>query len=378
MNDKITNNKKTVAYLTRHTVSNYGSVLQAYATQTALEKLGYNPVCINYYRGDEKPKELVHTLLQTSKWNKNALTRLVYMLTQKPVYSYAGKRFEQYRKIVKVSDKEYNYEQDLIDNCPKADVYMTGSDQVWNTITCDKIDPVYFMSFLKNNEKRIAYAASFGGSSVKDDDKPIISELLKNYDAVSVRENSGVKIAKELGVNASQVLDPTFLLSNDEWEKIIPKRECNEKYVLVYQLHPNKNFDKYAKAFAKNKGLKLYRISHCFHHMVRSGKFICCPPVEEFLWYIKNAEYFLTDSFHGTAFSIGLNTQFVDVLPKAYSERISSVLELIGCENRILKSYDDFSITDKKIDFSSVNKKIEVERCKSYETLKNMLGECLE
>lgn len=369
--------QKTVAYLTRHTVSNYGSVLQAYATQTALEKLGCDPVCINYYRSDEKPKELVHTLLQCSKWNKNALTRLVYMLTQKPVYSYAGKKFEQYRKIVRVTKDEYNSEQDLILNCPEADIYMTGSDQVWNTITLNKIDPVYFMSFLKDGQKRIAYAASFGSSCVKDEDKPVMSKLLKKYDFISVRENSGIKIAEELGVNASQVLDPTLLLTKEEWEKIIPKRECAEKYVLVYQLHPNKRFDKYAKEFAKKKGLKLYRISHCFHHIVRSGKFICCPKIEDFLWYIKNAEYFLTDSFHGTAFAIGLNTQFVDVLPKNYSERISSVLSLIGYENRILKSYDDFSLADKEINFESVNQKINSQRLKSYEILKNMLGECL-
>lgn len=369
------NNKKTVAYLTRHTVSNYGSVLQAYATQTALENLGYNPICINYYRKDEKPEALVNTLLQTSSWNKNFLTRIIYLLTQKPVYSYAGKRFENYRKIVKVTDREYNVEQDLIDDCPKADIYMTGSDQVWNTISCDNIDPVYFMSFLKNNEKRVSYAASFGSGSVKESDKPIISQHLKKYEHISVRENSGVKIAEELGVSAQQVLDPTLLLTKAEWEKIIPKRECSEKYVLVYQLHPNKNFDKYAKSFAKKKGLKLYRISNCFHHIVRSGKFICCPPLGTFLWYIKNAEYFLTDSFHGTAFAIGLNTQFADILPKNYSERISSILELIGYKNRILKSYDDFTITDNRIDFNEVNSKIDIERNKSYKILKNMLGD---
>ena len=369
------NNKKTVAYLTRHTVSNYGSVLQAYATQTAIEKLGYDPVCINYYRSDEKPKELVHTLLQCSKWNKNLLTRMIYMVTQKPVYAYAGKRFEKYRKIVKVTEKEYNTEIELIADPPKADVYLTGSDQVWNTITCDKIDPVFFMSFLINNEKRVAYAASFGGATVKDEDKELITELLKKYSAITIRENSGIEIANSLGVSAKQVLDPTFLLTKEDWEKLLPERSCNEKYVLVYQLHPNKKFDKYAKAFAKSKGLKLYRISHCFHHIVRSGKFICCPSIEDFMWYIKNAEYFLTDSFHGTAFSIGFNTQFVNVLPKSYSERISSILELIGYNDRILQSYDDFSITDNRIDYSKVNEIIAHEREKSYDILKEMLGE---
>ncbi len=369
--------KKTVAYITRHAISNYGSVLQAYATQTAIEKIGYNVVCIDYYRTDEKIENHINTRLKgtNSKWNKNPLTRLVFRVTQKPVYSYAEKRFEKYRKLFKVTDIEYNSEQELIDNPPAADIYMTGSDQVWNSVLCGEVDPVYFLSFLKGNEKRVAYAASFGGNSVKDKDKAMMSELLKKYDAVTVRENNGVKIAEELGVKATQVLDPTFLLTSDEWNKIIPKRECNEKYVLVYQLHPNKDFVRYAGEFAKAKGLKLYRVSHCFHHAVRTGKFICCPPVEEFLWYIKNAEYFLTDSFHGTAFAIGLNTQFVDCLPGKFSERISSILQLIGYENRILKSYDDFSITDKKIDFSAVNEKIAEERKKSYDVLSKMLGD---
>lgn len=371
------NNKKTVAYLTRHAVSNYGSVLQAYATQTALEKLGCNAVCINYYRADEKTENIVDTRLKSvsAKWNKNALTRLIFKATQKPVYDFADKRFEEYRKIVKVTDKEYNSEAELKSDIPKADIYMTGSDQVWNTVVCGKIDPVYFLSFLPKEAKKIAYAASFGGASVAEKDKARIKSWLEEYDKVTIRENSGIKIASELGIHAEQVLDPTFLLDKNEWEKLIPNRKCDEKYVLVYQLHPNKQFDAYAKEFAKRKGLRLYRVSHCFHHIVRSGKFICCPPVGEFLWYIKNAEYFLTDSFHGTAFSIGLNTQFADVLPKSYSERISSILELIGYENRILKSYDDFKIAEEKIDFNRVNKIISSERKKSFDILKTMIGD---
>lgn len=369
--------KKTVAYLTRHAVSNYGSVLQAYATQTALEKLGCNAVCIDYYRTDEKTENIVDTRLKSvsTKWNKNALTRIVFKATQKPVYKFADKRFKEYRKIVKVTDREFNSEEELKNDIPKADIYMTGSDQVWNTVVCGKIDPVYFLSFLPKEAKKIAYAASFGGASVADSDKENIKNWLEQYDEVTIRENSGVKIASELGINAKQVLDPTFLLDKNEWEKIILNRSCNEKYVLVYQLHPNKQFDTYAKKFAKKKGLKLYRISHCFHHFVRSGKFICCPSIGEFLWYIKNAEYFLTDSFHGTAFSIGLNTQFVDVLPKSYSERISSILQLIGYENRILKSYSNFDIANEKIDFNIVNEKISEEREKSFAILKSMIGD---
>ena len=149
--------KKTVAYLTRHAVSNYGSVLQAYATQTALEKLGANAVCIDYYRTDEKTENLVDTRLKSvsAKWNKNALTRLVFKATQNPVYKFADKRFAEYRKIVKVTDKEYNSEQELAADIPQADIYMTGSDQVWNTVVCGEIDPVYFLSFLPDSARRL-------------------------------------------------------------------------------------------------------------------------------------------------------------------------------------------------------------------------------
>lgn len=368
--------KKKVAYLTRHTVSNYGSALQTYATQTALENLGYEPVCINYWREDEKPENIAKTLLQTSRWNKNALTRALYRVTQKPVFDYAVKKFNEYRKpLFKVTEKEYNTVDELKNDLPDADVYMTGSDQVWNTITKDKIDSAYFLSFVPDGKKKIAYAASFGGKSIKGEDKENITKWLKRYDHVAIRENSGIKIAENLGVEAVQVLDPTFLIQKKDWEKIIPKKQPEQKYILVYQLHPNKEFDRYAKAFAKKKNLPLYRVHPYFHHFVKCGKFISCPPIEEFLWYIKNAGYFLTDSFHGTAFAIGLNTEFVDILPNKYSERNRSILELVGLENRILQSYDDFSIADKPIDFEKVNKIIGTERQKSLDILRRMIEE---
>ena len=156
---------KKVLYLTRHAVANYGSVLQAYATEKAIESTGNQAVCINYYRADEKPKKLVNTRLITSKWNKNIITKLIFLVTQKPVYRYADMKFKKYRSILSVTDKEYNTCKQLKEDCPEAEVYLTGSDQVWNTVTCGEIDPVYFMSFLDDSKKRVSYSASFGGSS---------------------------------------------------------------------------------------------------------------------------------------------------------------------------------------------------------------------
>lgn len=368
--------RKKVAFITRHTPSNYGSVLQTYATQKALENLGYDAECINYWRTDELPQNQAKTHLAISRWNKNALTKLLYYVTQKPVFDVATKKFSAYRSgLLRMSDKEYNTIDELKANPPKADVYMTGSDQVWNTVGKGEIDPAFFLTFVPNGKKKIAYAGSFGGKTANEEHKDDIAKWLKSYDAVTIREASGVKIAEELGVKAEQVLDPTFLMKPEDWIKIIPQREKKEKYVLVYQLHPNKEFQTYAKEFAKRKNMKLVRVNPYFHHAVKPGKFVFCPPIEEFLWYIKNADYFLTDSFHGTAFAIGLNTQFVDILPNKFSERNRSILATAGLEHRILDSYNDFNIADTPIDFSVVNPKINAERERSLQILKKIIEE---
>lgn len=367
--------KKTVAYLTRHHISNYGSVLQAYATQRTLEKLGYSPICIDYYRRDEQPDRLVPTRLICSPWNANVLKRMVFLLTQTPVYRFADDRFAGYRKLLHMTGRRYASEQELRDDPPTADIYMTGSDQTWNAVTCGDLDPVYFLSFLGDESKKVSYAASFGKAVLSSDEKALIAPLLKRYDAITVREKSGCSLLAEMGLQGHQVLDPVLLLSQKEWAELIPQRECKERYILVYQLHPNKDFERFAAAFARRTGLKMYRISHCFHHAVRCGHFLCCPPPEEFLYYIQSAAYLLTDSFHGTAFAAALNTPFIDVLPKANSERISSLLQLIGHEERILTDYDDFSLVDRKIDFQQVNEKLLVERQRSITLLSSMLEE---
>lgn len=365
-----------VAFITRHTPSNYGSVLQAYATQRAIERLGHEAVCINYIRTDELPENRTKTLLSVSRWNKNAATRLLYSVTQKTVFDAAGKRFDRYRKnMLTLTDECWNTPEELAQNLPKADVYMTGSDQVWNTVGTGVIDPAYFLSFVPDGKKKVAYAGCFGTKTVRDEDRDNITKWLKRYDHITIREKSGVELAQSLGVCAEQVLDPTFLMSPKDWLGILPKKEKTESYVLVYQLHPNKEFQAYAKEFARRKKMRLIRVHPYFHHIFKPGKFVFCPPVEEFLWYIKNADYFLTDSFHGTSFAIGLNTQFVDVLPNVYSERNRSILATAGLEDRILMSYDDFKIADKPIDFTAVNRKINAERTRSAEILRKIIEE---
>lgn len=171
-------------------------------------------------------------------------------------------------------------------------------------------------------------------------------EMLSRYDGIAVRENSAVELLTDLKIKALQVLDPTLLVNADEWEHYISDEDIIKgEYVLVYQIHSNPQLDKYAIQFAEKAGLKLIRVSPLMHQIKRGGDFIYLPDIGKFLALIKNARYMVTDSFHGTAFAINFNTQFVEVLPNTGTGgRNQSILKLMGLEDRIVKELDDFFI----------------------------------
>lgn len=361
--------------ITRHAPANYGSLLQTYAMQVILKELGYESEIINYIRYDEKGKNKASTLLKNSKfWNKNILTRMIYKIIQTPNYNHMYKTFEKYRNDILKQTREYNSLEELKRDLPIADVYCTGSDQVWGKIANDDFDKTYFLDFVPSNKKCIAYSSSFGKEKISENLKKNLPELLKKYDSLLLREQSAVNIVKELGFNnAELVLDPTLLLKKEQWESLIDKSNKKEKYVLVYGLHDNKKFDKYAKEFAKKKNLKLIRVSPSFHNYFKSGKLKWLPTPTEFLTYFYNAEYILTDSFHATVFSLIFNKKFIDILPGETSTRILNILELAGVKKRVLKDYNDFETIDSEIDYESVNNKLEAKRKESIKFLKNAI-----
>lgn len=365
---------KKVAVITRHAVSNYGSVLQAYALQQVLESIGFQCEIIDYIRKDEEYKNIANTLLKKSSWNKNLISRLVYKLIQSPEYMLMGKAFEKYRKcMLNESKKRYSTDEELRMDPPAADIYCTGSDQVWGAIGTDPIDSAYFLDFVPKGKKRIAYAASFGKTDINDNNKEKIKKYLSEYDFLTVREKSAAQLIHNIGINdTKQVLDPTLLLDKNQWSLLIQK-EIDGKYVLLYQLHSNPKMDSYAKSFSQKAGLKLIRLTPLFHRIFKSGKAVYLPDISGFLSYIKNAEYMITDSFHGTAFAINFNTQFIDILPGETKTRNQSILELTGLSDRILKSYDDFNFLNSQVDFTKANRIVAEKRAESINILKNML-----
>ena len=361
-----------VSVITRHAIANYGSLLQAFATQKVLENLDYDCEIIDYIRDDESYKQHEKTLLKRKEeWNNNPIKRAMYLLTRQPESVKAGKRFEKERKELLNLSERYTNSKALKDNPPAADIYMTGSDQVWGPVANGTYDDSYCLSFSKG--KKIAYAASFGHTEMTEELKDYYKKWLTQYNSIAVREDSAVEILKGLGINSSQVLDPTLLLEKEYWkEYLLPIKE--KKYILVYQLHNDKKLGEYAKKVAKEKGLPLIRVSASFHQITREGKFKWCPKLGEFLSYVDNAECVITDSFHATAFSINFNTPFVEVLPNNKTgTRNLSILNLTKLTDRVLKDFNDTKLADKEIDFSYANSVIEEQRKHSINILKEML-----
>lgn len=363
-----------IKVITRHAPSNYGSLLQSIATITILERLGHTCEIIDYIRDDEHGLKAVTTSLNGKQgWNGNPLKKLAYIALRYPEEKKAELKFSRMRKkYLKLTGRCRTHEDlRLLD----ADVFMTGSDQVWGPTLNGQYDEAYFLSFV-TGKPRTAYAASFGRTDFTPQILAEYKKLLSTYLGIAVRENSAVDLLTQMGIScAGQVLDPTLLLTGEEWSKRI-KRNMEGKYVLVYQLHNNPVLTDYALRFARHTGLPLYRISPTFHQIRRGGKFVYLPDLDEFLSYIKNCTYFLTDSFHGTAFALNFNKQFIEILPNNKTgSRNQSILQLTGLTDRILTDFNDFSMADKVIEYTSVNNILAKERQKSIAILKSLLSD---
>lgn len=363
-----------VSVITRHAITNYGSLLQALATQKAIGSLGHECEIVDYVRTDESPFHLEATLLRSKPyWNGSLLKRVAYLALRQPE-SLAGalKFVRERRRFLKLS-RRYSSVGELSSEPPAADVYMTGSDQVWGPTSSGEYDPSYLLSFVPDDARKVSYAASFGKRVPTGETESMLRSLLARYDAVSVREDSAVQQLKTWGFQADQVLDPTLLLSGDNWRGFAGKKNACPPYVLAYQIHSDPRVGRYAEAAAKKLGLPLVRVSAYLHQIAREGKLEYLPDIREFVRLIDGAWLLVTDSFHGTAFAINLNTSFVEVLPdNGTASRNASILRLTGLEDRVLKD-DDLSLAEKVVDFEPVNKVLSCERERSLSLMRSLI-----
>jgi hypothetical protein len=363
-----------IKVITRHGPSNYGSVLQSIATLEILKRLGVKAEIIDYQRRDERGIRAVLANVNNKVGYSNPLKKFLYVAVRFPMEWMAQKKFDKIRKKYLVMTRRCKDTADL--EKLKADIFATGSDQVWGPVLTEPYDANYFLDFVKDRNKKIAYAASFGKTKFDEGIELRYRNLLKRYNHIAVREDSAKKLLDSWNIHCDgQVLDPTLLLTGDEWSKMI-KKNRSAKYVLIYQIHNNPKLNELGRKIAERLKLPLYRVSPSLHQIKRGGKFIYLPDLGGFLSAIKNCSFFVTDSFHGTCFAINFNKQFVEVLPtNGTASRNQSILNLTGLTDRIIHGVDDLSIINTRIDYSPVNEIIEKERYRSIETLRKMIYE---
>ena len=372
-----------VSVITLHTVNNYGSVMQTYATQKVFEKLGCDVEFVDYWRKSNTPDECAKRLLDSSTmkrlkpiWGLNPFT---IKLTVKLLKIFVTNKESQMRKFIRervtLSPTSYYSIDDLKDNPPEADIYVTGSDQVWNSIWNQGLDRAYFLDYAPVGKPKVSFSASIGRSELERDEMVEMYELLKQYDAISVREASAVQILRDMGLEAQLILDPTLMLNREEWIEIGKEpRGRKTPYLLIYQLHINPNIDLYADTLARAKGWEIVRIGLSRSDKKKIGTTCMNTSVPEFLGLFSHAACVLTDSFHATAFSFNMGTDFISVLPNSFGTRIESITELTGTKDRILSSYDDLSIADCEINKEQVQNILRQEREKGYAFLRNSIN----
>jgi hypothetical protein len=347
---------------------NYGQILQAYALQKYLRDMGHDAYLIRY-----DPKQ---DNIPTPVWKKILKACNFFILFNfisyrfKEIHNSTEQRkhprnFGEFRqKYIKWSNCTYFSLKELIANPPEADIYITGSDQVWNTfpVSVDKvIDRVkaYLLDFGNESVKRYSYAASFGKKKLDDRSIEVFSPLLKNFDYISVREKTGLDICKQCGINnAKQNLDPTMLLDAKEYRYLYKHEKIRKPYgpyCFLYILGHKQNFKlRRIYQWAKKHELEIIYISGNLHYDKYKKTYATIP---EWLYLIDNAEYVITNSFHGSVFSILFHKQFA-VIPTTgsadgFNTRLFSLFDILNIKSRFLDN--ELEILDAKINWDKVS-----------------------
>lgn len=358
-----------IAYITLHKVRNYGSVLQTYATYKILKNLGHEPILIDYCsprfieknRIDDEFRRFKHP-----KKNNSIIKPLFYFVMSVSVKK-QRKQFESFLSSEMLRTKPYYDLESLKSDPPDADVYCTGSDQVWNIDGNRFFERPFYLDFGAPSIKRIALSASFGRTQLNEEELSSCRELFGHYSAIGVREASGLSILKELGVeNCENTLDPTMILDSDEWIKMTSETPMfKKKYILVYEFNKTSNIKQYAKELSRRTGLPIKRITYWYHERHKGEDCVVLPNVCEFLTLIRHAEYVITNSFHATVFSTVFKRKFATVYPEYGGVRLEDYLRLTGMLERHISNPADIGAIDKSINYDEVYSKLEQEREKT-------------
>ena len=320
-----------IGILTFHCAHNYGAVLQCYALQEVLKRMGHTVEVMDYRPAFLKTAYDIVSFRRI--YSRNPLKILKSLVSEFLCLPERIRRYKGFDRFIK--NRLRLSSPDIPSDC---DVYIMGSDQIWNPGITQGFDGVYFgyLPFSKGARKYLAYAASMEREVLADSEKDYLQKALCNFDTVSVRETHLANLLQPLTEKkVSVVLDPTLLADSSVWNVFLGQRPMKRKYVLVYQVRVDENTLRIARHIAGQLDAEVVAIAS-FPTWRRSRNLYKTEPPEAFVNWIKHASCVVTTSFHGTAFSIILNRPFYSLALGAGDTRAVSLLKMVGLEERMI------------------------------------------
>lgn len=332
---------KSVGILTMHRVINYGSVLQAYATQEIVEKLGYKAIVIDYVFPNN------YHIEQKSNSFRSLLSKIYHRLFPTTNDKKTNRIIQFIEKHLHLSPNKYQSPEKLKINTPTYDIYLVGSDQIWNPIHM-KGDGTFLLNFITESKPKISFSSSFAIRKIPDGYIDHYKSSLEKFNHISVRENNGKKLIKELiGKDVLVTLDPTLMLEAKEWGKLAniePNKFINQKYILLYALNYAFNPEPYIYdllfKLQERTGLKIYSFTKLpKFYISKSVEYVIDSSPIEFLQAFENASYVVTSSFHGTAFAVNFGIPLYSIVAEesSHDDRQVSLLGTLGITNCLIK-----------------------------------------
>ena len=377
-----------VGILTILNVNNYGAELQCCALYRKLQQLGYDAEVINYLFGihpehvfDGEKRTVPIPLKQLIKVKLLPVVQNMFCMFHQKNKRLRNKRFDEFHaKYNHLTSTVYPSVKSLYEAKFNYDVLCIGSDQVWNYMKGYSLEP-FFACFDKNNTKKITYASSIGLSSLSVEAEQVFKKELASFAYISVREQQASEILEKLlNRKIDVVLDPTLILNKQEWIEVAKYDMCpKEKYLLVYivTIKPCDYVLTLARHIAKQRNLKIVRICRDAYpeHSGSDVEEILTAGPSDFVGLFSKADFVVTNSFHGTVFSINFSKPFYSVIKSHHStnSRLTSILKKLGLEDRIVPVGSQLPMIS-DIDFSDPSAKLEAERKLSIEYIKKALS----
>lgn len=380
------NKGKKVGIITLSNSTNYGGVLQAVALSRTVKKLGMEPVNITFQK-IPSPWNSVRLYVQRRvrlygckgiKTKIRICGGMAKTLLSNVHYGAVKQKQENFKAFLAKYLKEtpwYPTTELLKEHCSEYDAYITGSDQVWNSaFSYNQMIGAYFLDFVPKGAPCYSYAASAGGKKSDEYVREIIQRT-EHFSGITVREKSLEEHMKKLGCDRVQtVVDPTLLVSREEWASMAqkPRRQVPEHYILVYYLEKDVQNDPVIQKISREKNLPVVDImpNYCktqYPHVVDDT----AGPAE-FLHYVKNADYVITNSFHMVVFSLIFGKKFVALRREGQESRIHDLLQLVKGEQRYIESEKEWHVIDSEV--PDLNRYIQCDRENSLEYLRRIGG----